>query len=462
MTRSPAPAAERPSPADLSAYVRSLRSHYGFPALSVGYLKAGRISVAADGRLNLRTGVKARADSLFQIASITKIYTSILVMQLAEAGKLDIDDCMEDLLPGLRFADPAARRHITPRHLMAHTSGVDGDFDMSASLSLQAYASRCAAVPLLFPPGESWSYSNAGYVLLGRLIEHVTDQTWQQAMQDNIFHPLGLSASLVDPFDLVNHRAAAGHLQQGPDSTLRPAEQVCFGQSMQPAGSFTMQAAGDLLTLADDILSAWRDGGVPKLLSAGSFKEMARSHIALPPHNALDASGWGLGFTRLVEGGLGHAGGTPGCTSFVSIQPEHDAAYAILINCHVPTMRNALRDIRQDLHHHLTETNRPAVAETEGTIDQAFAERLCGRYACVSGQAEVFLSDGRVCVTQTAHDTPDWRMDCYLEPLDRGAYASFDHKTAQRGANINIIQDITPHGGPCLLLAGRLHRRICA
>ncbi len=287
----------------------------------------------------------------------------------------------------------------------------------------------------------------------------MTDQTWQQAMQDNIFHPLGLSASLVDPFDLVNHRAAAGHIQQGSGRTLVPAEQVCFGQSMQPAGSFTMQAAGDLLTLADDILSAWRDGGVPKLLSAGSLKEMASSHIGLPRHNALDASGWGLGFTRLVEGGLGHAGGTPGCTSFISIQPDHDAAYAILVNCHVPAMRDALRDIRQDLHHHVTCMDRPPLASPLGTMDQAFAERLCGRYACVSGEADVFLSDGKLCVAQTAYDTPDWRMDYFLQPLGGLAYASFDRETGKRGANVNLVGEVSEPEEVCLLLAGRLHRR---
>src|SRR4051812_32194223 len=98
----------------------------GLPGASAAVLVDGEVIEAAAGVLNVRTGVEATTDSLFQIGSITKVYTTTLIMQLVDAGLVDIDAPVRTYIPSFRVADDAASAAITVRHLLTHTSGFDG------------------------------------------------------------------------------------------------------------------------------------------------------------------------------------------------------------------------------------------------------------------------------------------------------------------------------------------------
>lgn len=129
----------------------------------------GEVVEFACGVLNVNTGVEATPDSLFQIGSITKAFTATLVMQLVDENRVDLDAPASQYIPGLRFG-----HDTTVRRLLTHTSGVDGDFvdDFGRNDdAIEKYVDACADLEQIVAPGHLYSYCNAGFVVLGRLVE---------------------------------------------------------------------------------------------------------------------------------------------------------------------------------------------------------------------------------------------------------------------------------------------------
>src|SRR3712207_978478 len=111
----------------LQARLEELAAKYDVPGASVAVLTGDEVTTAAIGVLNRETGVEATTDSLFQIGSITKVYTAALVERLVERGQLDLDEPVRTYLPEFQVADETATRTVTLRHLLSHCSGIDGD-----------------------------------------------------------------------------------------------------------------------------------------------------------------------------------------------------------------------------------------------------------------------------------------------------------------------------------------------
>lgn len=112
---------------DLRERLVELIPRHQVPAAQVAVLAGGEVTTAAAGVLNLDTGVEATSDSLFQIGSITKLYTASLVMQLVDEGRVDLDTPAITYLPELRLGDPVVTEAVTLRHLLTHSSGIAGD-----------------------------------------------------------------------------------------------------------------------------------------------------------------------------------------------------------------------------------------------------------------------------------------------------------------------------------------------
>ena len=136
-----------------------------------------------------------RADALFLPGSIGKLYTATLVMMLVDEGKLDLDTPIRHYLPDFEVHDAHARDTVTPRHLLTHTSGFDGDHFTDTGRgddALARYVAGCADLPQIVDPGRIWSYSNSGYAILGRIVEVLTGVTFEQALRERLFTPLAL------------------------------------------------------------------------------------------------------------------------------------------------------------------------------------------------------------------------------------------------------------------------------
>ncbi len=144
------------------------------PAASVAILAGGEIFTTAAGILNRNTGVEADEDSVFQIGSITKTWTATLIMQLVDEGLLDLDAPVRDTVPAFAIGDDGAASAITARQLLSHVSGFEGDLFNDTGVgddAVEKYLATIADAPQLFSPGERFSYNNAAFVVLGRIVE---------------------------------------------------------------------------------------------------------------------------------------------------------------------------------------------------------------------------------------------------------------------------------------------------
>lgn len=311
-----------------------LREHR-VPALSLA-VSVGDDSVEfATGTLNMATGVGATTDSAFQIGSITKVFTTTLVMQLVEDGLLDLDAAVRDVLPGFRVADAAASGEITVRHLLDHSSGFDGDVFVGTGAgddALARYIEVLTDIPQLFAPGEMFSYNNAGFSVLGRIVEVLRGEPYESVLRSRLLDRLGMRHAAVDADEAILHRAAVGHLESS-DGTIRPTAVWAMERSGSPAGSRLAMSAADLLTFARMHLADGRGVDGARLLSEASAARMRSEQIRLPDiHQGV---AWGLGWELFERHGrslVGHDGGTIGQSARLRVLPDQRVAIAVLAN----------------------------------------------------------------------------------------------------------------------------------
>ena len=254
--------------------------------------------VAAHGLLSLRTQQPATADSLFQIGSITKVWTATVVMQLVDEGRLTLETPVVEVLPDLHLSDADVTRAVTVRHLLTHTSGIDGDVFTDAGRGddcLERYVALLADVAQNHPLGVTWSYCNSGYSILGRIIERLTEKSWDAALRERLFTPLGLDHTVTLPEEALLFGTAVGHVE-GEDQQQKVAPVWTLPRAVGPAGLITARAA-DVLAFARMHLAAGLAPDGSRILSEASAVAMAAHQVDLPEKHLLGDS-WGLGWIR--------------------------------------------------------------------------------------------------------------------------------------------------------------------
>src|SRR3954471_10601813 len=312
-----------------------LADKHGVPGATLAILDRGEVGEAAYGVLNIRTGVEATPDSLFQIGSITKVWTATLVMQLVDEGKVDLDVPPVTYLPDFKVADADVTRTVTTRHLLAHTSGIDGDLFLDTGRgddAIEKYVAACADLGQNHPLGATMSYCNSGYTVLGRLVEVLRGQTWDAVLRERLFTPLGLTTAGTLPEEALLHRAATGHVQP-PGEQLMVAPVWGIFRSAGPAGLIHATARETLtfaqMHLADGVAS---DG--TRILSEQSARAMREPQVAVPDTWTL-GSHWGLGWILMTwsdQPVYGHDGATIGQGAFLRVVPDKGVAVCLLTN----------------------------------------------------------------------------------------------------------------------------------
>ncbi|MBM2614982.1 serine hydrolase [Actinoplanes sp. LDG1-06] len=319
-----------------------LAKRHGLPGAVLGISRGDELVEAAYGMVNVDTGVEATTDSVFQIGSISKVWTATLVQQLVDEGKLELDAPIADVLPELTLSDPGVAAKVTMRHLLTHTSGIDGDVFTDTGRGddcLEKYVDGLRDVTQNHPLGATWSYCNSGFSLAGRVVEKLTGGTWDAALRERISTPLGLRRTGTLPEEALLHRAATGHLP-GP----KVAAVWTLPRALGPAGLITATAA-DLLAFARLHLAGGLAPDGTRLLSEAGAAEMTAEQVELPEKYTLGDS-WGLGWIRFGWDGhrlIGHDGNTIGQSAFLRILPEQDLAVTLLTN------GEGARDLYQDL-----------------------------------------------------------------------------------------------------------------
>ena len=318
--------------------LRTLAERYGVPGAQLGILRMGdpvdEVVTATHGVLNVRTQVPVTPDALFQIGSISKVWTATLVMQLVDEGLLDLDVPVVKVLPDLELADPEVTASVTPRHLLNHTSGIDGDVFTDTGRGddcLEKYVGVLGDAGQNHPVGVTWSYCNSGFSVLGRIVEELTGLTWDQALRERIYEPLGLEHTATLPEDVLAHAAAYGHDDRDGVPTLAGAWHL--PRSIGPAGLICADAA-DVLAFARMHLTGGLAADGTRVLSQESAEAMAAHQADLPDTLVLGDS-WGLGWIRFGWDGrrlIGHDGTTLGQNAYLRMLPEQGLAVVLLVN----------------------------------------------------------------------------------------------------------------------------------
>jgi CubicO group peptidase (beta-lactamase class C family) len=203
--------------AEIDRYVESEMTRQRVPGLALAVVRNGRTVYSQGyGFANVEHQIRATDRTVFQSGSVGKQFTAAAVMLLVEDGRLSLDE------PIVSFFDapPASWAPITVRHLLTHTSGIanytSGTIDYRRDYTNAEFLALAAQPPLDFAPGEQWSYSNTGYLLLGLIIEKVSGQFYGDVLRDRVFRPLGMeTARVISEADIIPNRAAGYEMVKG-------------------------------------------------------------------------------------------------------------------------------------------------------------------------------------------------------------------------------------------------------
>src|SRR5580700_1308228 len=315
--------------------LHDLAAEEGVPGAAFGVWADGQeVAAAAHGVLNAETGVRATSDSLFQIGSITKVWTTTMVMQLVGEGLLSLDTTVAEVLPGVRIGRADASEQIAIRHLLSHTSGIDGDIFTDTGRGdecVERYVGGLGEAAQIFSPGAAYSYCNSGFVLLGRIIEVLDGREWDESLRERLIRPLGLTRTFTLPEEAIAHRVATGHREYPHHH--QPVSVWGLPRSIGPAGNITASAA-DVLAFARMHLDGGLSPDGTRLLSAASVAAMQQPQIELPGlGDRADAVGLAWRLNRWSGGRvIGHDGGTIGQSAFLRADPRSGVAACLLTN----------------------------------------------------------------------------------------------------------------------------------
>ncbi len=289
----------------------------------------GKASEFEFGEERHGTGRAVERDSKVPIGSITKTFTATLLMVLVSDGDVELDVPIVEYLPELRQALGDAADVLTARHLLSHTGGLHSE--VVAPIADGRPALAASVQDVVQPPGEGFSYSNAGYAIIGRLIEVATGMTWSEAVRTILLKPLDIDLGFIAGPEGSTPSNASGHTVNRALRLVRPVEQE-LTQVEAPAGGLAASAA-DLVELAKMHLTP-RHGGIdPGLVTPDHLAEMRRPVPGADPFGLAD--GWGLGlalFRGTGTGWLGHDGTADGTSCHLRLDPESGTVVALTAN----------------------------------------------------------------------------------------------------------------------------------
>lgn len=313
-----------------------LVAEHGGPGVSLAVAQGAEVFTAAAGVANLNTGLEVREDTRFLIGSNTKSLTIALCCRAADDGLIDLDEKVKAYLPDFETADAETTAQVTVRHLLLHNSGIGGDFFRDFGRGDDAMARLVAALPeagVAHPVGMTWAYSNAAYVVAGRILEVVHAKPFAEILRERLLAPLEMDETCLTPEESILVSTAVGHHPASDGSGLRVIDQYLLPHAMAPAGSIVNATARDMVKFGRLFLDGGVTPGGERLLTEKRVEEMLTPAVRIPRpqtdhHMTLlmvyeDRDGR----RRYMSGGA-----TTGQGSYFFILPDHDAVLVGLGN----------------------------------------------------------------------------------------------------------------------------------
>lgn len=320
------PADEATVDAWLDAQIRDA----GIPGAALVVVRDGRIVHERGFGIADDHGRPIEATTPFVIGSLSKSITALATMQLVDTGRVDLDTPVERYLPEFTTADPATAASITVRELLTHTSGLSPAVGVTSvatpAADLDDQVRRLATTALVAPPGTAYAYSNANYLVLGRLIEAVSGQTFGAYVQTHVFEPLEMRHAATDrPTAMANGLTDAHRLWFGLAEARTPADRP----DLVPAG-WISASADDLGRFLVAELEGGRSGGT-SVLSSAAIATMQTATVPTGLGDERAAMGW-YATTLNGEPILAHAGSTTEMAAMQILVPGRHLGVAVLFN----------------------------------------------------------------------------------------------------------------------------------
>jgi CubicO group peptidase (beta-lactamase class C family) len=337
------PATTSPDLAGIDRYVESEMRATGIPGVAVGIVREDRIvHLRGFGEAD-ESGRPVTPDTPFIMASVGKSFTALAVMQLVEAGRVDLDAPVQRYLPWFRVADPAASARITVRHLLNQTSGLPTLAGLTSAYAkdagegaLERAVRGLRTAQLAAPVGQTFQYCNLNYSTLGLVVQTVSGQRFEDYLRDHIFAPLDMDSSFASPEDAHRYGLATGHSFWFGRARATRAEGLynrLTNRAMVPAGLISSSA--------DDVaryLMMHLGGGSYRgrsILSAAGIAELHHPAVAV---NETDSYAMGWVITEAEASGdrmtrtVWHDGGTGDFHAEMILIPESQWGVVLLMN----------------------------------------------------------------------------------------------------------------------------------
>jgi CubicO group peptidase (beta-lactamase class C family) len=319
----------------LSVWIEAQMAYKGQPGLSIGIVYDQTLVWSRGfGYADLETKREATPQTIYRIASITKLFTSTAILQLRDAGLLQLDDPISRHLSWFRMIEKHRDAPpITIRHLLTHTAGLprevdfpywdDGEFP-----TREAMRERLAEQETVLPTETQWKYSNLGLTLAGEVVQAVSGQPYVSYIRENILDPLEMGSTYVETLDPAHAQLATGYGKRLPAGT-RQLSPFTDCRGITPAANM----ASTVADLARFAMLQFRDEpvGGKEILRGSSLREMQRVHWLNPDWSA----GRGLGFYVWRKNNktlAGHGGALQGYRTEFQVCPEDKAGVIVLTN----------------------------------------------------------------------------------------------------------------------------------
>ncbi len=263
-------------------------------------------------------------DTEFNLASITKMFTAVAVAQLVEAGKLSYTDTVEKIIPD--YPNKEVAQTVTVSQLLSHTSGMIGGRELamkfpdpSNALTIDDRLKDFENEPLKSPPGQQYGYSNAGYILLGKIIEKVSGQSYYDYVRDHIFKPAGMEHTGFPLKTQLPKNAATGYMD-APNGKRLDNSVALDLKGAPNEGAYS--TGGDMARFHTALVSG-------KLVNSQSLRQLWTGVT----DNGKEEYGYGA---RIVEYNgvriIGHGGGWQGITNEFDMYPDQGVTVVVLSN----------------------------------------------------------------------------------------------------------------------------------
>ena len=417
-----------PAPETLAAELRKqigdAQAKQRAPSVAAAVVRDGEVIWADAVGIANADGTAATPDHQYRIGSITKSFTAAAIMQLREAGMLDLEDRLDEHLPDVTHGE------LTVRRLLAHASGLQREIPGNVWETLQ-FPSGEELIGLLpeaervLGPGEWFHYSNLAFSLLGEVVARRSGIPYEQYVTERIIEPLGLHRTSFEPVEPV----ATPYFADPYADVLRP-EPV-----LEKTGS--VAAAGSLWSTARDLCgwAAFLADSNPDVLSRESIDAMASVQVMLNNERWDFAYGLGLQLSRVDDRVfVGHAGGMPGFLSTVSVARKEKTGAVVLAN--------ASNFGPEEVAHKLVSTTieqlpvepepwrpgEPPPPELEGVLGRWWSEGSEFLFRFHDGKLEARMGEA-----------PEWADWSIFEPLGDDRFRT--RQGRERGELLRIVRD---------------------